>query len=139
MTQSARPERCVLILDDTLPPGLAANAAAVLALTVGALFPDLPGPDLLDADGTIHPGLIPMGLPVLAATTDRLSALRAAALDAGLHVIGFPTVGQQTTHYTAFAASVADTPTDRLTYLGLALSGPSKAVRKITSTLPLLR
>jgi len=139
MTEPTRPERCVLVVDDTLPPGLAANAAAVLALTVGARFPDLPGPDLVDADGTVHPGLIPMGLPVLAAPADRLSALRAAALDAGLHVIAFPTAGQQTTDYTAFTASVADTPTIGLSYLGLALSGPSKAVRKCTSALPLLR
>ncbi len=139
MTELARPERCVLVLDESLPPGLAANAAAVLALSIGARFPDLPGPDLVDADGAVHPGLIPMGLPVLSAPADRLGALRAAAFDAGLHVIDFPTGGQQTTDYAAFAASVADTPTAELAYLGLALCGRSKAVRKLTGGFPLLR
>ena len=30
------PERCVIIVDESLPPGLAANAAGVLATTIGA-------------------------------------------------------------------------------------------------------
>lgn len=135
----AHPERCVVVLDEALPPGLAANAAAVLALSIGARFPDLPGPDLIDADGTRHPGLIPMGLPVLAASADRLSALRGAAVDLQLYVVSFPTAGQQTTDYTAFGATVAGTSTTQLAYLGLALCGPSKPVRKLTGGLPLLR
>ena len=139
MTGPSRPERCVLIIDEVLPSGLAANAAAVLALSVGASFPDLPGPDLIDADGAKHPGLIPMGLPVLAASADRLGALRAAAVDLRLHVVSFPTVGQLPTDYTAFSATVASTPTVGLAYLGLALCGPSRPVRKLTGGLPLLR
>lgn len=135
----ARPERCVLVVDEALPPGLAANAAAVLALSIGARFPDLVGADLIDGDGAVHPGLIPMGLPVLSAPMDRLGALRAAALDLQLHVVGFPTAGQQTTDYAAFASVVAGTPTAGLAYLGLALYGPSRAVRKVTGGLALLR
>lgn len=131
--------RCVIILDVALRAGLAANAAAVLALTLGAQFPGLVGQALTDADGTSHPGLIPIGLPVLAAPVDRLSSLRQGAADAQLHVIDFPTAGQQTTDYTAFAASVANTHTADLTYLGIAICGPTKPVRKLTGGLPLLR
>lgn len=50
MTEPVRPERCVIVLDEALPPGLAANAAAVLALSIGGLFPQVPGHDLVDAD-----------------------------------------------------------------------------------------
>lgn len=139
MTAPASPERCVLVLDEALPPGLAANAAAVLALSIGASFPDLPGPTLVDADGAVHPGLIPMGLPVLSAPAQQLGDLRTAALASGVHVIDFPTAGQQTTDYATFAASIANTSTAELAYLGLALCGPSKAVRKLTGGLPLLR
>ena len=80
-----------------------------------------------------------MGLPVLSAPADRLPALRAEALALGLHVVDFATAGQQTTDYGAFAASVAATPTGALTYLGLALCGPRKPVRRLTGGLPLLR
>lgn len=139
MSESARPDRCVIVVDQSLPTGLAANAASVLALSIGAQFPHLPGQDFLDADGASHPGLIPIGLPVLSAPADRLTVLRGAALDLQLYVVDFPTAGQQTTDYGAFTASVADTPTDALTYLGLALCGPSKPIRKLTGGFPLLR
>ena len=139
MTERVRPERCVIVVDESLPPGLAANAAAVLALSVGAQFPQLPGRDFVDADGAAHSGLIPMGLPVLSAPAERLSALRAAALDMGLDVVDFPTSGQQTTDYEAFAAAVAQTSTAALIFLGVALCGPSKPVRKLTGGFPLLR
>lgn len=139
MTPAALPERCVLVVDQSLPPGLAANAAAVLALTVGARLPQLPGPDLTDADGSLHPGLIPMGLPVLAAPADRLGPLRRAALAAELLVVDFPTAGQQTTDYAAFARSVASTPTAGLGYLGVAVCGAGKSIRKLTGGFPLLR
>ena len=134
-----RPERLVVVVDRSLPPGLAANAAAVLALSVGARFPDLPGRDLLDADGVAHPGLLPTGLPVLAAPADLLPALRTAAIEAGLDVLAFPTAGQQTTDYEAFAATVAGTPTAQLTYLALLLGGPAKPVRRLTGGFALLR
>jgi hypothetical protein len=134
-----RPERCVIVVDQALPPGLAGNAAAVLALSVGATFSALPGQDLVDADGSQHPGLIPMGLPVLAAPGDRLTQLRTAALDAGLHVVDFPAAGQQTTDYHSFVAQVARTPTADLGYLGVALSGSAKRVRKLTGGFSLLR
>lgn len=139
MTEPTRPDRYVLVVDESLPPGLAANAAAVLALSLGAGAPHLPGRDVVDADGGVHPGLIPVGLPVLSAPRDRLGALRTAALDVGLHVIDFPVAGQQTTDYDAFAASVAGTPAADLTYLGLALCGPAKPVRRLTGGLSLLR
>lgn len=138
MIKPTQPERCVLVVDQTLPPGLAANAAAVLALSIGARFPQLPGHDLVDADGSAHPGLIPMGLPVLSAPADRLTDLRSAAIDAGLDVIDFPTAGQQTTDYDTFTGAVAATPSGELTYLGVALCGPSKPVRKLTGGFPLL-
>ena len=33
------PERCVIVVDESLPPGLAANAAGVLATTLGSTVP----------------------------------------------------------------------------------------------------
>lgn len=138
-TAPAGPERCVIVVDEALAPGLAANAAAVLALSLGARFPELPGRDVVDADGGVHRGLITMGLPVLAAPADRLGPVRAAALAAGLHVLDFPTDGQRTTDYDAFAGSVAATSAADLGYLGLLVAGPAKPVRRLTGGFRLLR
>ena len=133
------PERCVIVVDQELPPGLAANAAAVLALTLGARAPELAGADFADGDDQTHPGLIPIGLPVLKAPRDELGDLRARAAAAGLGVIDFPTFGQQTTDYEAFRAAVADTPAAQLEYLGLAVYGERRPVGRLTGNLSLLR
>jgi hypothetical protein len=133
------PERCVIVVDADLPPGLAANAAAVLALTLGAREPALAGADLVDADGREHPGLIPIGLPVLKAPRAALTELRGRAADAGLGVIDFPTFGQTTTDYDAVRSAVAATPAGDLQYLGVAVYGERRPVGRLTGNLPLLR
>jgi hypothetical protein len=132
-------ERCVIVVDEALPPGLAANAAAVLALTLGAREPGLVGDDLVDADAHAHPGLIPFGLPVLRAPRGELGDLRARAGEAGLAVIDFPAVGQQTNDYDEVRQAVARTPTEELEYLGVAVHGPRRAVGRLTGRLALLR
>ena len=131
-------ERCASVIDAGLAPGLAANAAAVLAVTLGATVAGLAGPDLVDADGEVHPGLFEKGLPVLGAERDRLPELRARALGVGVGVIDIPAVGQQTNDYEEVRAHFARTATADLEYLGLALHGPRRAVSRVTGTLPLL-
>jgi uncharacterized protein DUF2000 len=139
--EAARPamERCVVVVDEALPAGLAANAAAVLAFTLGARLPGLIGEDFADADGMAHPGLIPFGVPVLGAPVDRLAELRAGALAAGVGVVAFPSFGQQSTDYAEFRAHVARTPAAELCYLAVALHGARRAVARLTGSLPLLR
>ncbi|MDN7715534.1 DUF2000 domain-containing protein [Burkholderia gladioli] len=132
-------ERCVIVVDSQLPPGRAANAAAVLALTIGQRQPALVGPPLVDADGVSHPGLIPIGIAVLSAEAARLPSIRDKALAAGCEVVDFPVQGQQTTDYSAFRDTVAQVATAELAYLGVALVGPRKAIGKIVSNLGLLK
>jgi hypothetical protein len=103
----------VIVVDEALAPGLAANVAAVLALTLGARVPSLVGASFLDADGEEHPGLIDRGLPILRAPGAGLLDLRARALAAALSVIDMPAFGQQTNDYEAFRAQVAQTDTSR--------------------------
>jgi hypothetical protein len=131
--------RCAIVVDQALPPGLAANAAALVALTLGATVGGLQGADLVDADGNAHPGLIPAGVPILTASRAQLSDLHARAARHGVTTIDFPTFGQQTTDYEAVIARVAQTPAADLEYLGIALHGPPRAVRRLTGSLRLLR
>jgi hypothetical protein len=133
------PARCVIVVDEALPAGLAANAAAVLALTLGARAPGLRGADIDDADGARLPGLIDRGLPILKAAAADLAGLRSRAVEAGVEVIGFPRFGQETTDYEAFREHVAQTPTADLAYLGLLFAGPRRTVNRLTGSLPLLR
>ena len=111
----------------------------MLAVSLGAGHQSLVGPDFKDADGTPHPGLIPIGLPILKAAATDLQGLHARAREADLAVIAFPAFGQQTTDYDAFCAQVAQTPTTDLRYLGIALAGHGRTVRRLTGSLGLLR
>ncbi|MDA0163311.1 DUF2000 domain-containing protein [Solirubrobacter ginsenosidimutans] len=129
--------RCVVVVDEALAPGLAANAAAVMALTLGTKVPALVGEEFVDGAGERHPGLITTGLPVLRAAADALPDLRARALQAEVGVIGFPRSGQTTTDYEHFRALVAET--DAPDYLGLAFYGDGKTLRRLTGSLGLLR
>ena len=104
----------MVVVDEALAPGLAANAAAVMAMTLGTKVPALVGDEFVDGAGERHPGLIATGLPVLRAAASELPALRARAVEAELGVVGFPASGQTTTDYEAFRAMVAETAVARL-------------------------
>jgi Protein of unknown function (DUF2000) len=135
----APPERLVIVVDEALAPGLAANAAAVVAFTLGAQLPDLRGPDVADADGGVLPGLIPVGLPILRAPADALTRLHAGAVEAGLGVVAMPMFGHQTNDYDEFRALVARTPRADLRFLAVAVHGPRRSVGRLTGSFGLLR
>ena len=132
-------ERCVILVDVELSPGRAANAAAVIALTVGQRHPQLVGAPLVDRSGHEHPGLIPIGITVLAAEQPFLSQVRDKGIEAGCDVVDFPVQGQQTTNYQAFIEQVALTEQAALQYVGIALMGERKTISKIVANLPLLK
>jgi hypothetical protein len=120
--------------------GRAANAASVLAVSLGAAHPDMPGPDLVDGDGGRHPGLFPEGLPILGATPTEIVRVREeAATDPAVLLIDFPAAGQTTTDYEEFREIVAKTARGDLGYVGIALRGPADVVRTLTKRLSLLR
>ena len=127
----------MVVVDEALAPGLAANAAAVLAMTLGTKVPGMVGEGFVDGAGQEHPGLITTGLPVLRAKADQLPTLRAKAVAAEVGVVGFPRSGQTTTDYEHFRDMVASTEAPE--YLGLAFYGDGKLVRRLTGSLGLLR
>lgn len=133
------PNRCVIVLDKDLPIGRAANAAAVIAVTIGQRHPALVGEQLTDASGVTHPGLIPIGIAVLAASRDELQGLRRKALQAGCDVVDLPAAGQQTINYRAFQEMVAVVEAQDLEYVGIGLIGGKKEIGKIVGRLALLQ
>ncbi|SMG54974.1 DUF2000 domain-containing protein [Paraburkholderia susongensis] len=131
-----KPERCVIVVDEALSPGKASNAAAVVAFTLGQRHSHLVGAPLREQGGTTHPGLIPIGIPVLKATADQLSELRQKSL-AHCDVVDFPAQGQATTDYDAFLSAVNALSGDSLQYLAVGLVGPRNRIGKLVSGLAL--
>jgi hypothetical protein len=136
---AAVPMRCVAVIDHALPIGNAANAAAVMALTMGKRQPELAGEPFVDASGHPHPGLIATGIPVLGAPAEELPTLRDKAIAAGLAVVDFPVQGQQTTDYAEFQRLVSKTDPAELRYLGVMIYGAKKSVSRIVGRYGLLR
>ncbi len=129
----------MIVVDRALSVGKAANAAAVLALTVGQRHPGLVGAALVDGSGQSHPGLIPIGITVLAASQQELSLIQSKGRAAACDIVIFPVPGQQSTDYVAFRAAVAGLPESALQYIGLALVGDRKPISKIVASLGLLK
>lgn len=139
-TSKDKAPKFVIVVDSALPPGLAANAAAVLALTVGPHAHGALGPAVCDADGTEHPGITRLPIPVLACAGAGLGALREeAARLTGVFVAGFPVLAQRARRYDEYRSRMAATPGAGLEYAGVALYGEADAVARLTGYLPLLR
>jgi hypothetical protein len=132
--------KCVFILDELLPAGLAANTAAVLALTLGRQVEALIGPDVFDGSGQRHVGITTITLPILRTTAEHLSQIRArAAASAEVLIVDFCDVAQRNKTYQDYIEQLAETPSNQITYLGLALYGGRASIAKLTGSLPLLR
>lgn len=137
-TRSAR-LKWVVVVDEALPAGRAANAAVCVAAATATAVSGLLGPDALDRAGTSHPGLPWAGCTVLATTAERLARIRAAA-DAApdVHVADMPTAAQETRVYDDYLARVASDDGEALAYCAVSVVGPRKRVDKLVGGLPLL-
>lgn len=132
--------KCVLVLDAELPVGLAVNAAAVLSVSLGQSVPDMVGPDVTDASGYRHAGLVNVPIPILKATKEQIRAIRAQAEHINeLSVVDLTEDAQSARTYEAYTKSLGGRSEEALTYRGIALYGGKQSVNKLTGSLPLLR
>ncbi|BFR49874.1 DUF2000 domain-containing protein [Nitratidesulfovibrio sp. HK-II] len=128
-----------IVLDGGLPGGVAANAAAVLSLSVGRAFPDIVGPAVTDGDGGAHPGITQLPIPVLRAAPEALPDLRRKAAERGLYCVGFTHTARTARSYQAYTLRMAATPHDDLGFVGIAIVGERSAVDGLCGALPTLR
>lgn len=135
-------KKCVLIVDGHLPIGLAANTAAVLAMSLGRLHPELIGADLFDQDGQMHPGITTTVLPILKSQPEQLVdiARRVRELPSGeVLMIDVTTTAQQSKTYEEYQSALSTSSTTDLTYIGLCLFGHAPRIKSLTGSLALLR
>jgi hypothetical protein len=141
MTSTPHDTKVAIVLDASMPAGLAANTAAVLTLTLGRQVETLVGPELKDADGSLHAGITTAPIPILTADVATVKAIRNRAVSdhAELLVVDFTDCAQRTRTYDDYARLLETATDESITYLGVALYGPRKQVQKLTGSLPLLR
>lgn len=135
-------EKCVIVADGALPPGLVANTAAILGITLGKYRPEAVGPDVADGSGLFHPGIIAFPVPVLRGDGESLRALRKKLRTppfSALFAVDFSDLAQGCRTYGEFREKMAAAPADSLQYLGIAVCGEKRLVNRLTGNLPLLR
>lgn len=131
--------KCVLVIDETLPIGLATNTATVLALTLGRRIETIVGPDVVDASKQVHTGITWLPIPILKAQADSIKAIRQqAAANEDLFVVDVSQIAQRERNYQSYTQKIADMSADELAYLGIALYGEKKVINRLTGNLPLL-
>ncbi|MDA7028427.1 DUF2000 domain-containing protein [Bacillus sp. CLL-7-23] len=134
--------KCVIVIDSTLPTGLIANTAAVLALTLGRKVEGIIGPEVLDASNRTHEGITTIPIPILKSNKTEIKELKHKVDHEDLHdllVVDFSNAAQTTKNYEDYTKKIATIPSDDLDYLGIALYGEKKKVNKLTGSMGLLR
>lgn len=135
-------QKCVVVIDNSLPLGLIANTAAILGTTLGATLPQMVGRDVCDADGNAHRGINTVPTTVLQADEERLKLIRLKLYEpefSGVVAVDFSDVAQRIHVYEDYVCEAEKTQTDGFQYFGVALYGDKKKVNRLTGMLPLLR
>jgi Protein of unknown function (DUF2000) len=133
-------QKCVIVVDNTLPSGIIANAAACLGFSLGAVLPHELGPVQVDADGVAHGGIINIPIPILSATSDQVKSITDSAKNiTGLVVYDMSDAAQSSKTQDEYRQKLERIANVDLRYWAVALYGDKKAVNKLCGSLPLFR
>lgn len=128
----------VIVVDETLAAGRAANAAVCVAAATQEGVTGLLGPAVTDASGSEHPGLPWAGCAILGAARERITALRAkASARDDVFVADMPAAAQATRVYAEYRDAVESRATDAHDYLAVSLVGPRARIDRLVGGLPL--
>jgi len=131
--------KCVMIIDSTLPLGLIANTSAILGITLGHKLDSIIGEDLIDASQTKHFGITSIPIPILNGNTtvihELLEKIKKNSWN-DLVIVDFSNTAQTCKDY---QEKVKSLPSAMFQYLGIGLYGSSRKINKLTGNMPLLR
>ncbi len=132
--------KIVIIVNQSLPPGLIANTTAVLGISLGQMEMGILGPDLVDASQVLHRGITKQNIPVLSSDSPGLKLIyEKAGQTKDISMIDFNTLAQKSRHYDEYQDKLAACPTQDLEFSGLCMAGPDKIINSITGSLGLYR
>ena len=132
--------KSVVVVDEELPIGLAANAVSVVGISMGRALDGLVGPPLKSADGHLYPGVVLAPLPILVAPQMELRAryLRAAD-DPDMIVFPFSNLAQSCKTYDEYEEILSAAESTDIPLSAVGIVGPRKSVNKLVGSFPLLK
>lgn len=135
-------EKCVMVIDESLPLGVIANTAAIMGITLGRKMPEVVGDDVIDQSGSEHLGIIKFPVPILRGSPEVIKQIREKLYQPDfqdLTVADFSDLAQGCKTYEEFIEKMSHAPESGLQYFGVAICGPKKKVNQLTGSMPLLR
>ena len=135
-------EKCVMVIDGSLPLGLIANTAAIMGITLGKKMPEVVGADVTDQSGNRHLGIIEFPVPILRGSSEEIRRIREKLYQPDfqeLTAVDFSDLAQGCKTYDEFMEKMGSVPESTLKYLGIAICGTKKKVNQLTGSMPLLR
>ncbi len=135
-------EKCVMVIDESLPLGLIVNTAAIMGITLGKQMPEVVGADVADQSGNEHLGIIEFPVPILQGSAESIRAIREKLYQpefVDLTVVDFSDLAQGCKTYDEFIDKMGHVDESGLQYFGVAICGAKKKVNKLTGNMPLLR
>lgn len=134
--------KCVMIVDESLPAGIIANAAAALGISLASAVDGLTGKGLKDRDARSHQGITNIPIPILILSRDELRVRYDELLeqnDPEIFTIGFSEIAQKSLDYDDYELKLGAAHKNEIEYLGICLYGPRKKINKLTGNLKMLR
>ncbi len=135
-------DKCVIIINETMPSGIIANTSAILGISLGKILPHIVGKEVNDKDGNVHHGIIEFPVPILKSDKNKLNEIRNKLFSEEfneLTVIDFTTLAQACKTYEEYIEKMKHSNKNDLEYIGIAICGDKKKVNKLSGNLPLLR
>lgn len=135
-------EKCVMIIDENLPLGMAANTAAIMGISIGKEIPEVVGKDVFDKSGNRHFGIIEFPVPILKGNAESMQMIRERLYEpefSDLTVVDFSDLAQGCKTYEEFIEKMTLVSETELRYFGIAICGAKKKVNKLTGSMGLLR
>ncbi|MBP1765416.1 MAG: hypothetical protein H6Q65_2474, partial [Firmicutes bacterium] len=118
--------KVAMIINKDLPVGLIANASAVLGISLGRLFPEIVGADIMDATGSMHTGITAKTIPILGASLDQVKSIRDKLFTEAYEdvvVVDFSEIAQKCLDYENYTTLLSNVERSEIYYLGICLCG----------------
>ena len=131
-------KKAAIILDETLPTGLLANAAVCIVTGLFAGEDDVLGAWIEGKDITFIP-ITKIGIPILKRGHKTFLELFERAKTAGVKYMLFTKEGQSTNSYEEYIERVRGKSIEEVTIVGLGVIGTQQQVKSVAGDCPLLR
>jgi hypothetical protein len=132
--------KIVILVNNNLAHGVAANTCGIIGMTLGKLKPELIGPDIADGCNNIHRGISSYALPVLQSDSNEIMKIYTAIqkqFPEEIITVPFSQTAQTSKCYEEYEHRLSLENTEKIVFNGLGICGNKKILNRLTGHLKL--